>query len=358
MEKIYKDYICAVPFDTIETHDYRSFLCCPSWLTKHLPKGMTTKEAFNSKEAKEIRDSVIDGSFKYCDDKQCPFLMAVDPLSRTKKSTSPLFLKHEVPDIVKEKIEAHKNNIEFSPRTIQFSFDRTCNLKCPSCRIDLFVADSKKIKSVKATIDQIEKDYASTIQVLYITGSGDPFISVGFRDFLRNFKPEKYPMLKQIHLHTNATKWNKEMWESMPKVHKYVKSCEISIDAGTKDTYENKTRINGDWDELIDNLKFISTIKDLKSIKTSFVVQDHNHTEMKIFYDLMINLFGKKVSIFYGKINNWGTFSNTEFKKRQVWDESHEEYDSFIKSVNEILPAPQTFHNLHEFVKQPTLSLL
>ena len=34
------------------------------------------------------------------------------------------------------------------------------------------------------------------------------------------------------------------MWDSMPNVHKYVKSCEISIDAGTKDTYENKTRLD------------------------------------------------------------------------------------------------------------------
>ena len=43
-------------------------------------------------------------------------------------------------------------------------------------------------------------------------------------------------------------------------IHRFVKSCEISIDGGTKDTYENKTRINGKWDELIDNLKFIAQL--------------------------------------------------------------------------------------------------
>ena len=44
------------------------------------------------------------------------------------------------------------------------------------------------------------------------------------------------------------------MWDSMPNVHKYVKSCEISIDAGTKDTYENKTRLGGNWENLMNNL--------------------------------------------------------------------------------------------------------
>ena len=65
------------------------------------------------------------------------------------------------------------------------------------------------------------------------------------------------------------------MWDSMKSIHPYVKTCEISIDAATKDTYENKTRIGGDWDELINNLKFISTLPNLKKIKPSFVVQNH-----------------------------------------------------------------------------------
>lgn len=347
----YKDFICAVPFDGIEVHDFRSFLCCPSWLTKHLPKGMSARESFNSDVAKNIRESVIDGSYKYCDKQQCPFLLAIP---KGVKEHRPLYKKGFLPDEVQEKVDKHKKGIEFSPRTIQFSFDRSCNLACPSCRIDMFIADSKKIKTVKATIQEIEDDYASTVKVIYITGSGDPFISVGFRDYLRNFDASKYPKLESIHLHTNATYWDKKMWDSMPNIHRFVKSCEISIDAGTKDTYENKTRINGKWDELIDNLNFISTIRTLNSVKTSFVVQNHNYMEMKIFYDSMMAIFKKKTKVFYGKINNWGTFTPQEFDKHNVWDETHKNHKEFIKHANEFLPAPQTFHNLHEFIEEKT----
>ena len=38
MKKIdLNNYICAVPFTSIEVHDNKRFLCCASWLTKFLP---------------------------------------------------------------------------------------------------------------------------------------------------------------------------------------------------------------------------------------------------------------------------------------------------------------------------------
>jgi hypothetical protein len=143
--------------------------------------------------------------------------------------------------------------------------------------------------------------------------------------------------------------WDKEMWDSMPNVHKYVKSCEISIDAGTKDTYENKTRLGGKWDTLIENLNFISTIESLKYVKTSFVVQDSNYMEMETFYNLMYSIFDKKVGVFFGKITNWGTFSDDEFKLKQVWDVNHPEHELFKNEFNKISKNKYLFHNLHEF---------
>ena len=148
------------------------------------------------------------------------------------------------------------------------------------------------------------------------------------------------------------------MWDSMPNVHKYVTTCEISIDAGTKDTYENKTRLGGNWDTLINNLNFISTIKTLKSIKTSFVVQDTNYTEMETFYNLMYSIFGKKVNVFFGKITNWGTFSEGEFKLKQVWNTEHAEHELFKKEFNKMCKNTNLFHNLYEFVDNTTKTLI
>ena len=344
------DYICSVPFQAIEIHDKKRFLCCASWLLKYLPESVPIDEAWNSDEANDVRDSILDGSYRYCDDTQCPFLSEAKKPTATGK-LQPLYDKNNLPPEVARKVRAYKEGNLPGPDAVQFSFDRTCNLNCPSCRVKMFVADSKKIQEVQLTIDDIQDKYSHCIKVLYITGSGDPFISVGFRNFLRNFDPKKYPKLERIHLHTNATKWDKKMWDSMPQVHKFVKTCEISIDAGTKDTYENKTRINGNWDELMNNLKFINTIESLERIKTSFVVQNDNFREMQTFYDLMIKNFGVKAQVFFGKITNWGTFTEEEFKKHKIWDSNHPYHGEFLKTVNSVVLKRQVFHNLHEFIK-------
>lgn len=341
-------YVCSLPFTNVELHKGANFMCCPSWLTKRLPGGVSLNTIWNSDEAIDIRKSVLDGSYKYCDKQQCPYLSELINVSE-KGELGPIVPKSSQPEFLNfYNYETGKMSV--NPEYVQFSFDRTCNYKCPSCRVDMFVANSSQIKEVELTIQEIEETFSNDVKILYITGTGDPFASVGFRNFLRNFNPEKYPKLQSIHLHTNASLWTKEMWESMPNVHKYVKTCEISIDAGTKDTYENVTRIGGKWETLIANLNYISTIKSLKSIKTSFVVQSSNYSEVDTFLKLMKSIFGKKVKVYFGKILNWGHLTDSEYKLLKVWDESHPEYQLFIKEFNKVCKDHQVFHNMQEFM--------
>ena len=342
-------YICAVPFTSLEIHTNHYFLCCPSWLTKKFSREeYPINEIWNSDGVIEVRKSLMDGSFKYCDNKLCPFLSR---LIKFGKENGPI--KH------KDKLHGKmKNHLldgtgimpSDSPSVVNFNFDRSCNYKCPSCRIDTIVANTSERKTHQKTIEEIDKYYSHDVEYLYITGSGDPFASATFREYLRSFDSTKYKNLKGIHLHTNASLWNEEMWDSMPNIHKYVKSCEISIDAGTKYTYENITRINGDWDNLLNNLSFISTIPSLQTIKTSFVVQDSNYMEMETFHKIMYGIFGDKVNVFFGKITNWGTFSEGEYQLKKVWDETHPEHNKFLIEFNKVWKYPRVFHNMYEFI--------
>ena len=344
-----KNYICSLPFTNMELHHKENYMCCPSWLLKPLKGGVPLSTLWNSDESKDIRKSVMDGSYKHCDKTQCPFLSNLINLGIT--DGSPIFHKNLVPSYISDNYNSESGEMKTGPSIIQMSFDRTCNLKCPSCRVSLYVADKKKIEEVNLTIKEIEENFAKDLVWIYVTGSGDPFVSVGFRNFLRNFDSKKYPKLTNIHLHTNATMWNKEMWKSMKPIHRYVKTCEISIDAATKETYETKTRIGGDWDVLINNLNYISKISTLTNIKTSFVVQSDNYTEMKPFLDLMKNVIGKKAKVFFGKVNNWGTFTDEQFHKIKVWDATHPMYNEFVTEFNKVCLDNQVFHNMHEFVK-------
>ncbi len=349
-----KSYICSVPFEALEIMEKQNHMCCSSWLTKELPNNVPLKELWNSSEAIDIRNSVMDGSYKYCDKVKCPFL---SKLIKYKTNTSgPIKHINNLTEVMQKSYETKNTILDVGPKIIQMSFDRTCNFKCPSCRIDMIVADSGKIKSINATIDEIEEAYSNSIETIYCSGTADPFASASYRNYLRKFDASKYPNLKSIHLHTNASLWNKEMWDSMPNIHKYVHTCEISIDAGTKETYENKTRLGGNWENLLNNLKFISTLP--ISVKTSFVVQDSNYMEMETFYNLMYSIFYKKVNVFFGKITNWGTFSEGEFKLKQVWDETHPEHQLFKKEFNKIWKNKNLFHNLYEFIDTTNKTLI
>lgn len=344
-----KKYICAVPFTALEIHSNEYFLCCPSWLTKRIKRDQyPINEIWNSEEVIDIRKTLIDGSFKYCDNQLCPFL---SKLHKFGKENGPIYDRDKLDSKMKKYLEEGTGIMPTNtPDLVNFNFDRTCNYKCPSCRIDTIVASTGERKTHQQTIEDIDNFYSNDVVHLYITGSGDPFASVTFREYLRKFDPSKYKNLQAIHLHTNASLWTKEMWDSMPNIHKYVKSCEISIDAGTKDTYENITRLGGNWDTLIENLNFISTIPTLKTVKTSFVVQDSNYMEMETFYNTMYGIFGEKVNVFFGKITNWGTFSDAEYMIKKVWDVNHPEHTKFLDEFNKVWKNKKLFHNMYEFI--------
>jgi hypothetical protein len=351
-----KNYTCLVPFIRLEIHHKQNFMCCPSWIKKELPNNVPLDELWNSEEAKEIRASVLDGSFKFCDANLCPFLKEVIN-NKNKKSghvTHESLLTGELRKIFDEKI----TTIPITEvKEINFSFDRSCNFKCPSCRTDYIIANTERQQGINATIAEIENVYSESVETLYISGTADAFASASYRNYLRNFDNTKYKKLKKIHLHTNGSLWNKEMWESVKNTHRYVKTCEISVDSGTKDTYENKTRIGGNWDTLIENLKFISTIKSLKQIKISFVVQDMNYKEMRQFYDVISSIFSNKIDIFYGRILNWGTYSDEDFINIDVTNRDNVNHSDFISEFNKIYNLPNVSHNLHEFIT-PTKRLI
>ena len=68
------DYVCAVPFTSLEIMEKQRHLCCSSWLLNPLPEKSSVKDAWFSKQANDVRDSVLDGTFQYCSKTQCPVL--------------------------------------------------------------------------------------------------------------------------------------------------------------------------------------------------------------------------------------------------------------------------------------------
>lgn len=348
MEDKLKKYVCKVPFRHIEIFEGRTHLCCPSWLPHPIhhrvdPEGNEDINVWNDKFTKEIRKSILDGTYKYCSRELCPHL-------------NTLLNTDEVPDEFVEKsklpytdwdgyVIPDKPYVETTPASINFTFDWSCNLKCPSCRIDFIMANGKTIERVNNTIDFINKNYAKDVRKIFITGSGDPFASKSFRKFLQEFDPKLYPNIYDIHLSTNGNLFNKKQWDLIKNAQPFIKTVEISIDASTKETYETKTRLGGNWDILMENLDFIATIETIKDLRLSFVVQEKNFMEMEDFVKLIYNKFEnriktrkgfKETTVYFGKIADWPAMSEDVYKKQAIWFEEHPDHKKLLKQLKKV----------------------
>jgi MoaA/NifB/PqqE/SkfB family radical SAM enzyme len=137
------------------------------------------------------------------------------------------------------------------------------------------------------------------------------------------------------------------------KATPYIKTIEISIDAATKETYEKKTRWNGQWDRLIENLKFLATQDHIiEEFVCSMVVSKHNYKEMFMFYELITDIFKDSkfkwgITLNYRQIVDWGTFSADYLEELQVFNPTNILFRDFMTEVKKIHNLKYVNHNFH-----------
>ena len=332
-----KDWICTQPFEFSEIFDHKTFMCCPQWLPVDLGDPNNIEENWLSDKAEDVRQSILDGSYRHCIESRCPKLTGL------KEGKTTGFIHRD---------EFARRHSEFKgalPRSVKFNFDQSCNLRCPSCRTNFINYEGPQRERTEELIRNIEQQLGKGLEHIECTGSGDPFFSRTFRKWMMRFDPKLYPNLHSIHLHTNATLWNESNWTRMTNIHKLVKSCEISVDAATKDTYENKTRLGGKWDSLVENLKYIASLPYLGTVTLSFVVQKDNLEEFDEFYYFVESIFGdtgKNWSVFYNRVVNWGSFSNRQFEDIDVANPEHRLYSRLVEKYNSLPKTERIRHNL------------
>lgn len=329
------DFICSAPFKYSEITNDGQFLCCPGWLPVNVKDSDNFKENFYNKKSKEIRESILDGSYKFCKENLCPHL------SSHKKGNKTSSFIHKSDDIFK------------NPKLnwLTFGFDLSCNLGCPSCRSEFINFVGEQRIQMDKILDNVVEQLGSELTGLSICGGAEPFFSKTMMRFMREFDASKFPKLKKIHLHTNGTLWNKNSWKAIKPIHKYISTCEISMDAGTKEVY-NIVRLGGDWDKLMNNIDFVLTIPTIKSIRFSFVVQQRNYKDMENFYKLIHSKMkgsDKRFTIFFNPIVEWGDFEQqNNFKEQEIHNPSHSEYSEFLIELKKIYNKPNVSHSFHD----------
>lgn len=324
---------CWKPFGFLEIsgRGLTNHLCCSSWLPFSLGSLETNsvEKIFNSKIAQDIRKSILEGTFSYCDHNLCPDIQS-----------NRLPTKKEVTDEHFKSIIDKKQIKDLKPTFYNLCYDESCNLQCPSCRRHKINYTSGKEYAVREKVQKkvIEElfSYPHTRKcTVSITGAGDPFGSKLYRELLFQLDGSQYPNVS-INLQTNGVMFTPKYWEKMHKIHSNIDAVLISVDAGTEETYQI-TRKGGNWNLLNENLEFISELRQngkINLLRLDFVIQAANYKEI----DLMIKL-GEKLkvdSVYLSRLADWDTWSKTAFNQQAIWKKTHPNHQSFLDILQKL----------------------
>lgn len=318
---------CSIPFNRVALKvSGKVFLCCKAWLD--LPIGNIFKSPFseiwNSQTAKNIRKSIFDGSFKFCDKSKCPRIVS----GLVEKEVN----NKEFLDIIKEK----KISLDRGPQLISLNYDNSCNLHCKSCRNKVKVLNKEKQEKIIRFQDSlIKSELFKNAARLVVTGSGDPFASAVYMDlFTKKIQKSEHPGLK-ITLRTNGILLTPGNWKRIKNVHYAIDKISISIDAATEKTYQVLRR-GGNFNKLLNNLGFLKKLKKKNNIKVelNFVVQKSNYREMPGFVKLAKKFDCDEVA--FTKIINRGTYNSEDYNGAAV----HETDNPEFLELKKILMSP------------------
>ncbi|MES2823531.1 MAG: hypothetical protein V4732_08015 [Pseudomonadota bacterium] len=342
--------VCVKPFWWYElAWNKQAYLCCPGWLPKSIGNSIDADPLmlWNSAEAIKIRQSVIDGSFEYCSPEFCPHL--------SNKTYPVKYVENDEYVMLQKQATEPRINLP-TPEWLNFSYDQSCNLACPSCRNEISMA-SKEDRVVYDDLSEVTLKSFSDARHLYITGSGDPFASRHFWRLLVSDELLKYPDLS-LRLHTNGQLCTPARWDRIRHIEHKISTLEISIDAASSQTY-SLNRSPGSWEVLCENMDFIASLRNenrISELQLDFVVQNNNWHEMKEFVEVARKW--KADTVYFSALSNWGTFSKREYLERAIHKPSHRNFKKLSNLLRDpIFEDPLVYCGFSEEVRKSSSQL-
>lgn len=316
-QKQLKGKYCLSPFNSlhIDTLGNVNICLCPAWQPTSIGNiyEASLKELLDSPLARNIRQSIIDGTYDYCNETQCPLLIN-DQLNTWE--TTPKNIQNLLVDSTKFDM----------PYEISFHGDSTCNLSCPSCRTSVIKVSDSQLLQQQILADKVLKNLfavPSDQSINFITsGAGEVFASPMLLHLLENLPVHDFPNLK-LNLHTNGLLIPRR-WDRIAQVESHVHQITVSIDAARADTYA-QIRRGGQWQDLTEAMEFLQHKKNHLGFKlhARMIVQAKNYKEILEFYELCKSWSVDRIE--YSRLLDWQTWTRSEFITNDVFDVGHPE---------------------------------
>jgi hypothetical protein len=319
------DKFCLMPFTHLSTgFQGQTFPCsCPAWVPYSIGSLLEAESpdaVWNSPAAAVIRRSILDGDFRYCSRTMCSYL-----------NTQKLPRRSEMVDAeMRRQIETDAVHVEQAPRMVELNHDPTCNLACPSCRVELITKSTEADAHAPATARTILPLLKRVTGQTYITGGGEAFASRHFRGILRALNRAEYPGLR-VYLITNGQLLTPARWREYPDLPAMLSIVSVSMDAARPETYE-RLRRPGKWEPLMENLRFLARMRrdgEVPRIGLNFCVQRDNFREMLEFVALGDELGVD--TLWFQRLVNYGTYDEATFAGLNVSSPSHPDHPELLE---------------------------
>ncbi len=271
-----------------------------------------TDFSWNGPDAQELRRSILDGSFRYCNELKCPHLINND-LSKRSEVADPY---------LREIIDNSRTELPKGPQSIILAYDTSCNLSCPSCRDKVYAADSKTTQYFNETMDKILPSLLIDAKKVQFSQVGEALASLHHRRLLKSIMPSKYPNLT-ITLMTNLKLISQRTWEELGSSADCIKTLLVSIDGATPQTLE-RLRRGLTWQRVIEAMEFLREMRKngkIDYIVVIFIVQKDNFRELSQMLEFCSLYYVDHLTI--ARISSHGSYTNEQFRDIDVGDPSH-----------------------------------
>ena len=298
-----KHATCTYPFNSAQVSMQGDiFVCCPPWCNFYSFGNIFEQsfdEIWNGEKAKLFRRQFIENKYEYCNLGLC------------------------VKDCSKEIIPAE---VVDKPETFIFCYDSFCNVKCIFCRN---CHQKQDLTYFDDNMDKIITDMLSNCKNVVLSGVGECLASKHSRKLIKRIS-EIFPNIK-FSIISNGILCDKENLKEVGILDKLL-SVTISFHATKKKTY-NKLVIGGNFEKVMKNLEFLSTLKKTDKIERlilNFVVNSYNYKEMVSYIKL-----AKKLDATVGFLELLKLETNKEiYDKLNICNEKHPQYNDFVKVIH------------------------
>jgi hypothetical protein len=275
----------------------------------------SVEEVFNSEVAQNFRESILDGSYRYCNVQECSYLS-----------------NDWLPDLTEEEIEEIRNNK--IPRTFVLAYEETCNHACVSCRPGYF----KGCDSYYEKVDKISEKlipYLNEAQYIDCNGRGEIMISEHMLCALDKVDNSRDDFV--FNVETNAALFDEAHFKRIEHLTKRNFAVTATVNSFHDSTYRFLNGYANHVDKVITNLEYMRELRSkeiINKLTLSIVVQESNFRELPEWVDRCLNEFKADAVRIRGIMKF--SMDEDDFWMKDVFNPAH----PFYKEAMDIIHQP------------------